>query len=489
MRDWARRLWVLAALAALALMATTAVAVAADSAADEATAAATAVKVIPFKFVVYPFELRELALAARPFSGSGLEPRVDNGVHDSQGVRMHVVQGKVYAFPRGQASYGLGNLNSYRLTNDTFYLDRALAQAQRLVDNHDVGGDAWYYPSYSSRFRHGRCGEPITAPYYSALPQGRILLLFARLAEMTGEARWRNAADHTFAAFLRPGPRSGPFVVNVDASRYYWLQEWPWPNLAPDCTLNGHISSLFGLFEYYMATRDDRARELFRGAVTTVRHYLPAFRRARWISCYCLAHRATNANYHSIHVGQLLVLYKMTGSTVFAHAADQFQSDYPKPAVTGVLHVEPGTYTAVRFDVGDGVTARRTVTVGRATSWGVRLRQRHHGLSAIYLRVSGGRYDGWWLAERSGRVYLRGFAAQLGYVPARTLAIAAGQTFTALDFKEDGSVRDSVRVDSGDGLTLAVGRRAVVNGVQRVRVSEGELDGYWLPLHRGFVLR
>jgi hypothetical protein len=190
-----------------------------------------------------------------------------------------------------------------------------------------------------------------------------------------------------------------------------------------------------------------------------------------------------------MHVGQLLQLYKMTGFTAFARAADQFQSDYPNPAVTGALQVEPGTYTAMRFDAADGVIARRTITVRRATSWGVRLRQRHHGRSAIDLCVAGSSYDGWWLAERPGRVFLRGFAAPLSYEPTRRLAIAAGQRCTALDFREDGSVRDSVRMESGDGLTLAVGRRAVVNGKERVRVSEGELDGYWLPLRRGFVLR
>ena len=47
---------------------------------------------------------------------------------------------------------------------------------------------------------------------------------------------------------------------------------------------------------------------------------------------------------------------------------------------------------------------------------------------------------------------------------------------------------DQVRVDSGDGLRLLVDRRAVVNGVDRLRVSGGELDGYWLRLRRGVRL-
>ena len=319
-------------------------------AAPAAEAVGVSVAGIPFRFNAYPFELRELAADDRPFSGSAVTPREDSDVHDAEGVRMRLRDGKLYNFPRGQASYGLENLNSYRLTGDTFYLDRSLAQAERLVSFHDVGDDAWYYPNYPSRSRHGKPGEFIEAPYYSALPQGRILLFFSRLAEVTGENKWREAADRTFAAFLRPGPRSGPFILNIDKHGYYWLQEWPWPDLVPDCTLNGHNSSLFGLFEYYMVTRDERARELFRAAVTTVRHYLPQFRRDGWISCYCLAHRTANPNYHGMHVAQLQELYKMTGATVFAQASDVFSNDYPKPGVEGSLRVEPGTYNAVKVD-------------------------------------------------------------------------------------------------------------------------------------------
>ena len=193
---------------------------------------------------------------------------------------------------------------------------------------------------------------------------------------MTGLPKWREAADRTFAAFLRPGPCSGPFILNIDKDGYYWLQEWPWPNLVPDCTLNGHNSSLFGLFEYYMVTRDQRAKALFQAAVTTVRHYLPRFRRDGWISCYCLAHRGANANYHNMHVGQLLELYKMTGATVFAQAADRFSNDYPKPDVEGSLRVEPGTYNAVRVDATGAVIARRAVRVRRAVSWRTTRRER-----------------------------------------------------------------------------------------------------------------
>lgn len=444
---------------------------------------------IPFRFVVYPFELRRLELPSRAFSNSRVVPRVDTGLHDAEGVRMRRVKGRLYEFPRGQASYGLENLNAYRITGDAFFLERALAQARRLVSYHTEAAGAWYYPNYPSRQRHGRPGEYVRAPYYSALPQGRILMFFSRLAEMTGSPRWREAADHTFLAFLRPGPCSGPYVVRVDARGYYWLEEWPWAGMKPDATLNGHNSSAFGLYEYHMVTGDERAAELFKGAATTIRHYLPRFRNPGWVSCCCLAHRHPNAHYHAMHVGQLLQLYKLTGDLVFARAADSFSHDYPRPGVSGRLRVEPGVCRAVRIDAAGTPVARRTVTLRRGVTWRTDCRRRLWRGSPVYLRVrSGGTLAGWWLQERPGRAFLIGTAAARSYAPPRRLSVAAGVSLQALAFDENGRVRASRRVSSADGLRFTVNRRAVINGYDRVRISAGDLERFWVRLRSGVRL-
>ena len=176
-------------------------------------------------FRSYPYAVRDLDMAARPYSVSVVLPRVDPGVHDSHGVRMRRIHGVLYDFPRGQALYGLMNLSSYRMTDDAFYLRRAVAQAQRLRDYRVVAGEAWYYPNRPSRHRHGIPGEFIAAPYYSALAQGRVLMFLSRLAEITDDATWRDAAAHTFASFLRTGPRTdGPYIDDVDSRDCLWLQ-------------------------------------------------------------------------------------------------------------------------------------------------------------------------------------------------------------------------------------------------------------------------
>ena len=462
---------------------------AAQSAAASPAPAATAD--IPFTFRAYPFKLREIPIEGRPLSTDWVTPREDAGLHDADGVRMQVIDGETYEWPRGQANYGLENLNSYRLTGDQFFLDRCLAQAERIVSYHVEADDgAWYYPAYPSRSRHGKPGEWIRAPYYSALAEGRILLLLSRLALLTGLPEWRDAADHTFAAFLRPGPRAdGPYVVDVDAGGYYWLQEWPWPNMTPDCTLNGHNSSSFGVYEYYILTHDARAAALFRAAATTIKHYIPQFRRDGWISCYCLLHRTANPNYHEMHVGQLLTLYEMTGDVAFARAADAFRADYPKPAVHGKVQVAAGAWPVVRVDETGRVVAQRTLVVRHDVAWSTSYRQRLWRRSPVFFRLSSGPGTGWWLAEQQGRAYFRGTVEQVDYAPARTLVLAAHRSLVGLQFDTGGSITQRLPFSTGGGMRLKADASAVIDGVRRVRVSAGELAGHWLPLGSGVSLR
>lgn len=442
---------------------------------------------VGFSFKSDAYSVRDLTPAERPFYSPTVLSRVDRGTHDGSGVRMTRINGVLYDHPGAAANYGIWNLNSYRVTGDDFFLHRAEVQARRLVDIRDVADNGgWYYPNSYARDRHGVPGELVTPPWYSAMAQGLALTLFSRLSETTGDPTWTNAADHTFLSYLRPGPRSGPYTVNVDGNGYYWLQEWPWPNMTPDRTLNGHTFSTFGLYEYYRLTGDSRALALFRGAATTVAHYLPAFRQSGWISCYCLTHRGTNSKYHEIHVGQLLQLYTITGNVQFARDADLLESDYPRPAISGLIHVAPGTYTALRFHAGPA--ASRKLRVTSTTRFRVSLRIRIRGRKSLYFRISSGSLSGWYLPEIPGHVYRPGIVVSHGYDPDRLLTFAGG-SYTGFKYSPSGSVTRRVTVQVAAGTTALAGSAAVASGYRAALCTDGPLAGSWVRLQKGVTLR
>ena len=429
---------------------------------------------LPFRFRVGGIVLRDLRALPLLDAGHAIAKK-DGGVHDAHGVRMYWYGGRLHDHPVGQASFGLGNLRSYQLTGNAFFLRRAEAQAQRLIARRRVVGSAWFYP-YDFPF-----GLMTQTPWYSGMSQGLALPLFTGLYQATHRAIYLRAARATLASFLRRGPSGAPWVVNVDAAGYLWLQEYP--ASSPDYTLNGFIFASFGLYDYYRATGDRRALELFKGAATTVLHYAHLYRRPGWMSYYDLAYHASAGDtYHQIHVHQFLTLYRVTGMLAFAHLADAFETDYPEPAVKGVVRVNPGTYVEMRFDATGAVVAHRPVRVARVVRFAVRRRERIRNESGYWFAPTTGPFAGWRLREQAGRVCLLGVLPFLSYQPSRTVTLPAGHTYMGHTYNAHGAVTATRTLVASTATSATAARRATVNGRDEVRIDSGPLRGYWLPL-------
>ena len=195
-----------------------------------------------------------------PFASTLVAPREDSGIHDATGVRMRLVDGRQYDYPGAQASWGMDNLNSYLVTSDTFYLDRAVLQAQRLIDTSTHVGDAWFFPSLYKRDRHSYRNDPMTVPWYSCLGQGAGLALFCRLYEVTGDPKWAEASAGSLLGVPRQGTAQGrlghrrrprlPLVRGV-------AQAGPRPHHQ-----RVRVRYVRG-YEYWRVFGDDRAGQLF----------------------------------------------------------------------------------------------------------------------------------------------------------------------------------------------------------------------------------
>jgi len=305
-----------------------------DAAGNPATSVGHTRLVVTRWMRLHSFGARMVGLGQLVYTTATPIPRVDSLPHDRHGVRMYLSGGRLYNYPGGQARYGLQNLNTYRLTGDAFYLHRAAAQAQRLLDTHISVGGAWFYPLRFTRYRHSKTnnGELMRNPWYGGMAQGQGLSLMVSMYEVTGEKRYLSAAKATLNSFLRKGPATGPWVVTLDGAQRLWIQEWP--RLPLDYTYNGHMIATFGLFDYYRVTKDTTSLLLFRAAASAALDYAPKFRRPGGISRYCLLHGTPNAKYHGVHIACLRHLADYTGEEAFRSWAEVYLEDYSGPSGT-----------------------------------------------------------------------------------------------------------------------------------------------------------
>jgi hypothetical protein len=264
-----------------------------------------------------------------PPHGLDVDPTDDSGLHlyERDGVR--------HVHPVGQGQYVLMMLNSFDLTGDREFLDRAIRNLDSLLDSSTESEGAKFFPYTFDFPLYGLDELTLHAPWWSGMAQGQMLSALVRAYEATGDERYRNAADSTFASFApRPAedwPVTEPAVAFVDGDGVLWLEEYS-GDLEPAYVLNGHIFAIFGLYDYWELTGSEEAERMIDGAATAVAHYLPEFRNGPGeLSWYGLTikpnARGLHTKYHRIHQEQLQVLADMTGERLFSDYAELFASD------------------------------------------------------------------------------------------------------------------------------------------------------------------
>ncbi|MGW5363811.1 D-glucuronyl C5-epimerase family protein [Actinopolymorpha pittospori] len=440
---------------------------------------------LPFSFSRDGYTFRDLHGAQVPLITGRVTPKVDTGPHDTHGVRMFVVDGKMYDHPNFQANYGIENLESYDRTHDEFYLNRAKLQAQRLIDRRVESRGAWFYP-YPFDFRlHGNVAETVRAPWYSGLSQGKVLSLMSRLAATTHEAKWAEAADRTFNSFLLPPDEQAPWVVSVGSDRLLWFVEYPFgsPDTS-DLVFNGHMSAVFGLWDYYRVTKRPQALALYDGGITTINRYRSTLRVPQAQSIYCVTHHATATNgYHKIHIAQLIQLWLMTGRNEFVQLADAMAADNPYPVLDTPRTVDlpAGRHIGYNFDVATGaVLGSKTVTLTEATTATTIRRMRVKGRGVYYRMTKGSVLEGLWVPEKAGLSLMRGPIQILEYHANREGVLPAKRAYVGTKYDVEGEVSGRTKLTPRAATQVSYDAKAWIGGVPSIHVTGGRLSGYWI---------
>jgi hypothetical protein len=377
-------------------------------------------------------------------------------------------------------------------------LVRARAQADRLISQHVESRGAWWYGYPFDWTQTVHTGVTYTAPWYSGMAQGVVLSLLVQLAQVedlpcADRESYEAAADATFAS-LTVLDDGYPWVTNLDADGYWWIQEYPANPQGTgisDYTFNGMIFALFGLLDYALATGSEQAAALYDAGVTTIAANWQLFRNPQWFAYYCRAHRVPAPTYQQHHISLLQQLGWQTGSPDFADHADRLTDDAPSAGVSGTVRFAAGTHALYRFDTaasgawvearGDAQLDAQTVTFAHATSAPASMRRRIQGRGIYYL-ISAGPYEGWWVGEDWQASYLAGVYLPTVYRPGRVVTFPGGSVpVTCCKVAADGSMLDTKTVSFASPSGAPASQRAIVNGRPCYLIAAGGLTGYWVP--------
>jgi len=244
------------------------------------------------------------------------------GALDDDGIPMLDYRGAIGPRynPIAIAQWGLGNFNLLCETTDQIRLRRARKAADWLVANLEQNGHGlwvWHH-HFDWEYR-----STLKAPWYSGLAQGQGVSLLLRAHAQTGIGKYREAAEQAFISLRTPISEGG---VLLDDQRNLWIEEYIVD--PPTHILNGFMWALWGVFDFWIASGDVSAKQIFDRGVATLLHNLPNYDTGYW-SLYeqsgTRLKMLASPFYHRLHIVQLHVMAALTANARFAEVAERWE--------------------------------------------------------------------------------------------------------------------------------------------------------------------
>lgn len=197
-----------------------------------------------------------------------------------------------------------------------------LLQAAWLLKSGEWRGNimVWSYPFPQPIFGS-------SAGWISGIAQSPIAGIMQRAFVMTGDSKFHVAAEAAMRAYQTDIRNGG--VVTKDGA-VTWVEEVADPAGRSFKILNGHITALGGILDFYHVTREEEWKTVFDRGVAAVKRDLPKYDAGftSWYSQDGVEGReiAARKDYNTLHVSQLLWLYEITGDSDFLRYASHFQA-------------------------------------------------------------------------------------------------------------------------------------------------------------------
>ncbi|MBU5613380.1 D-glucuronyl C5-epimerase family protein [Geomonas azotofigens] len=223
----------------------------------------------------------------------------------------------VHYTPVTIAQYGLGLYSRHLKQENPGAYRLFLAQADwhsRNLGRTPGGWGVWLHPFDFPLY-------DLRAPWVSAMAQGQGISLLLRAFQASGEERYLEAARLAFDSFGHDLLEGG--VSRRDATGDVWLEEYP---TDPAChVLNGFIFALWGVLDYFRATGERCAGDLYRECSATLSRNMHRYQGVFWSKYDVLTGDNVSRDYHLIHIMQLKVMAQLNGDATLAETAQRWE--------------------------------------------------------------------------------------------------------------------------------------------------------------------
>ncbi|MDO5724334.1 MAG: D-glucuronyl C5-epimerase family protein [Flaviflexus sp.] len=256
---------------------------------------------------------------------------------DDNGILVNMYQDQRVYHPVNYVWYLQNVINAYANTGDERYLKIAVDNTEYLLAGsfYDLSGARWF----PYLFEHAPGGIDMGVPWVSGMAQGMMLSLLTRMYEITDDKGYLDRAAETLKIFDVPAYEQTFWFSNLidcpeTKGQCLVLEEYPSRKPEQNAhVINGHMYSMFGLYDYYRATGDEHAKELFNAAAETQRQLFDSYRRPGEPSWYAATEYGREVwkapeNYHEGVTVELRKLAEYTGDEEFTRQADLLSEDF-----------------------------------------------------------------------------------------------------------------------------------------------------------------
>lgn len=152
----------------------------------------------------------------------------------------------------------------------------------------------------------------------SSMCQSQGISVLLRAYVLTDEEKYLISADKAVSLMIQDKNKNG--TCFYDDTRTIFQE---YVSDIEQSVLNGWIFSIFGLYDYYVITKNDNIKKIIDNTVSTLANELVKYDRKYW-SSYDQVGTIASPAYHDLHICQLTALEKMFCKEEFGYYKEKF---------------------------------------------------------------------------------------------------------------------------------------------------------------------